>query len=359
MTGDNMHVVFRVDSSQIIGSGHLMRCLTLAGEMKAHGFEVCFVCRDLIGNISYIIESHGYKTFMLPRVEYDKSLTGYASWLTVSQERDAKETADIISSYGNVDLVVVDSYAIDNIWEQFIRPYTGKIFVIDDLANRTHDCDFLLDQTYGAEKSNRYNGLIPVVCQRFLGVAYALLRPVFYSMRKKTTVREKVKNVFVFFGGSDDTGETQKVLQALRQEDFSKYHFYVLIGSMNKEREIIERECKTLGNVDFHCQVDNIEEYIAQSDVALAAPGCNTWERCMLGLPSIMTVTADNQREIAKQIEQMGAALSIGWHENVFSADYVHILERLEHLPVQEMSRKAFAIMGDSKLDEVMKVIGA
>ncbi len=354
-----MRVVFRVDSSQRVGSGHLIRCLTLADLMKSYGMEVCFICRNLDGSMVSLPKSRGYKVILLPCAEYDASLSGYASWLTVSQERDAQETVEILCSLGIVDLVVVDSYALDQVWERVIRPFTKCIFVIDDLANRIHDCDYILDQTFGAEVEKRYDSCVSKRTKQFLGVSYVLMKPVFYSMRNKCCVRKTVKKVFVFYGGSDDTNETQKVLKAISHNGFIQFHFIILVGSINKNKDIIKMECAHLKNVEYYCQVDNVEEYIAQSDVALAAPGGNTWERCMLGLPSIMTVTADNQRKIAKQIEESGAGISIGWHSNITSSEYEYVLTHLNELPIQDMSKKSFAIISDNKLKDVIKTIGA
>ncbi len=179
-----MKIAIRVDSSVLIGSGHLMRCLTLAGQLREQGGEVHFICRNLEGNLSHLITDRGYYLHLLPRAEKDDSLTGYAAWLTVPQLRDAEETVAVMRELEPVGRLVIDSYALDATWESVLRPYAEEMFVIDDLANRNHDCDILLDQNFYRNKEHRYDGLVPANCKMFLGPEHALLRPEFYKARE-------------------------------------------------------------------------------------------------------------------------------------------------------------------------------
>ena len=167
-----MRVAIRVDSSTVIGSGHLMRCLTLAERMrKEKNAEVHFISRDLEGNLHGKIKKAGFPLHALPRHPFDKSLDGYDAWLTVPQEVDAAETKTIIQEIGTVDRLVVDSYALDIVWEREMRPFVDEIFVIDDLANRNHDCDILLEQGFRFHHETRYVGLVPSHCRLLLGPA--------------------------------------------------------------------------------------------------------------------------------------------------------------------------------------------
>ncbi len=155
-----MLVAIRVDSSTIIGSGHLMRCLTLAERLqRQEKAEIHFISRDLGGNLHNQIKKAGFCLHVLPRHSLDESLAGYAEWLTVPQNVDAEETKAILQEIGKVDCLVVDSYALSKEWEREMRPVVNDIFVIDDLANRTHDCDILLDQNYYLDREKRYIGL--------------------------------------------------------------------------------------------------------------------------------------------------------------------------------------------------------
>ena len=358
-----MVIVFRVDSSTIMGSGHLMRCLTLAKLMRNCGnVDIRFVCRDLEGNISSVVSENDFNLIMLPSMGYNTDLSGYDAWLTVSQEQDADETIDAIGSISSerqVDYVIVDSYAIDEKWEKKLRPFTKKIFVIDDLANRKHDCDYLLDQTYGIEKTGKYDELVPSHCVQFLGTSYSLLKPEYRKIRGKINlIKQDIKNILVFFGGSDDTGETVKFLEALKQNGCKQYHFIVIIGGGNSQQDVVKTFCDEMDNVEFHCQVDNMEYYISICDLAFASAGVNTWERCVLGLPSIITVTADNQREIATKMREQNAALILGNFEAVTSEDYAQALRRIDEIDIATISKNAAKLMENDGIGELLKVIG-
>ena len=291
-----MNVVFRVDSSSQIGSGHLMRCITLAQRFrKEKGADVLFVVRNLDGNLINIVEEKGFNVAVLPKVEKDANLQGYEEWLTVSQERDAIESVNILSKI-NVDLLVVDSYAIDIIWERIVRPYVKKIMVIDDLANRKHNCDILLDQNFYQNKETRYNGLVSEGCQLFLGPQYAILREEFYEARKHLKKRNgDVKNILVFFGGVDLTNETQKTLEAILKLNRKDIKVNVIVGQNNPHKNVIIDICDRFEFMHYYCQVNNIAEFMNEADLAIGAGGTTTWERCFLGLPSIVIAVAENQ----------------------------------------------------------------
>lgn len=354
-----MLVAIRVDSSSQMGSGHLMRCLTLADHLKNKGHEVHFISRELDGAICYVAEAKGYNVHKLSRPISSDTLSGYLLWLGVTQEQDAQETINIIKTVGKVNILIVDNYAIGKIWERNLRPYADKIFVIDDLANRKHDCDFLLDQTYGIENTGKYGGLVPLNCIQFLGTAYSLLKPEYRKLRQEINlIRKDVHNVLVFFGGSDDTGETVKLLIAIKNGNYAQYHFIVIVGGSNPQKDNVKSYCASLVNAEFHCQVDDMEHYISISDIAFASAGVNTWERCVLGLPSIITVTADNQREIAKKMHEKNAAVILGSYGKITSEDYDKALKGMDSLDIVSLSKNAAALMDNDGIDELVKVIG-
>ena len=347
-------IVFRVDSSTQIGSGHLMRCLTLARELK-NKVQIVFVSRDLEGNVNCLIKRYKYQLIELPRINCKDDLHCYEKWLTVKQEFDAKQTIEKIAGM-NVTYLVVDNYAIDEIWENKLRPYVKKIMVIDDLANRKHNCDILLDQTFNAEKQNKYNDLVPVNCQLYLGLSYVLLRREFYEQFKQLRKREeKIKNILVFFGGSDDTEETLKVLKALQCFYTENIKIVVITGNSNIKKDEVKKLCNSLENVEFYCQVNNMAEFIHQADLAFGAAGCNTWERCFLGVPTVVTVTAENQFEIAREVSEYGAIYNLGWHENIDYHDYLKVLQTMDRLPLKDMSEKSLSLVGKNNLDEVVQ----
>src|SRR5690606_12034475 len=110
----------------------------------------------------------------------------------------------------NPDWLVADHYALDAKCELALINVVGRIMVIDDLANRPHECVLLLDQNLGRLESD-YDDLLPENCQRLIGPHYALLRPEFAELRELSLKRRqppKLKRILVFLGGVDRTNVT-------------------------------------------------------------------------------------------------------------------------------------------------------
>lgn len=320
-----MNVLFRVDSSSQIGSGHLMRCLTLAGQLKKQGVEVAFICRDLEGNLIELVRKQGYGLYLLPRATKDEALKGYLAWLTVSQQRDAEETLAIIQKFSAVNRLVIDSYAIDETWEELLRPYVQEIFVIDDLANRRHDCDVLLDQNYYLDKEHRYDGLVPESCKLLLGPEHALLREEFYEAKKHLRKRDgSIHNILVFYGGSDLTDETTKAIHALIELNLSGVTADVIVGASNRKKDRIRELCSQHEFLHYHEQVSNMAEFMNNADLMFGAGGTTTWERCFLQLPAIVTAIAENQVKICEDCASAGLIHYLGRWDDVTVEDIIH-----------------------------------
>lgn len=304
-----MKVVIRVDASVLVGSGHVMRCLTLAKRLqKQHGADVVFVMRDLAGNFIGKLKAEGFKVLVLPRVAEYQGLSGYEKWLTVPVERDAEETLNVIKSHtAFVDKLVVDSYALDYRWENILRSVAKEIMVIDDLANRKHDCDILLDQNFYRNKSQRYDGLVPEHCRLLLGPEHALLREEFYEVKKHLRKRDgNVKHILVFYGGSDLTNETSKAIQALvlLHKEHNTISVDVVTGQSNPHKQKVEELCSQHDFIRYYCQVDNMAELMNKADLMLGAGGTTTWERLFLQLPALVTVIAENQLGVCSDCSQ-------------------------------------------------------
>ena len=297
-----MNIFIRVDSSLLMGTGHLMRCLTLAKQIKTQiNAQIIFICRELKGNINYIVKKNGFEILELPLLTSKYDLSGYEKWLTITQEEDAEETKKILKNY-NVDIIIVDSYALDLKWETIIRPYVGRIMVIDDLANRKHDCDILLDQNYYRNMGIRYAELVPQTCHRLLGPQYLLLRDEFYIAKSNLIERTgKVNNILVSLGGIDYDNITYKILLMIADLVTNEINITVVVGLQNPNKKKIKQFCETNYNFKYLCQVNNMAELIAEADLAIGAGGTTTWERCFLELPSIIIILAENQRELTEQ----------------------------------------------------------
>lgn len=319
-------IFFRVDSSTQIGSGHLMRCLTLAKQLKMkESTDITFICRDLEGNLSKLVNESRFNLALLSRAPNSGTLEGYAKWLTVTQEQDVAETISILQKYGHINCVIVDSYAIDEKWERLIRPYTDEIYVIDDLANRKHDCDVLLDQNFYLDKETRYNNLVPSNCKLLLGPEHALLREEFYEAKQHLRKRDgDLRRILVFYGGSDFTDETTKAVKALIALQLPDVEVDVIVGGSNVRREEIRKICSRYSFLHYHCQVNNIAEFMVNADLCLGAGGTTTWERLFLKLPAIVTAIAENQFKICEDCASAGMIHYLGKWYDVTVEDIIH-----------------------------------
>lgn len=306
-----MRVLVRTDASVDIGSGHVMRCLVLAERLRQHEILAEFVCRDLPGNAIPHIQARGFTVHRLPYAGGRHVLTSsppHEKWLGVHQEQDVRECTSLLERGGKVDWLVVDHYALDSNWELAMRQYARRIFVVDDLADRMHDCDLLLDQNLHENGASRYAGNVPVLCRRLLGPRYALLRPEFSELRRSMPERPgQVSRVLVFFGSIDPRNYTTLALDALAMWRMPGLHVDVVVGSGNPHRAAIERRCAEMDGCTLHVDTPRMGSLMLSADLAIGAGGSSTWERACLKLPSIVFAVADNQRELAASMSAHGA----------------------------------------------------
>ena len=320
-------IVFRADASSLIGSGHVMRCLTLAQRLrKEQNAKVIFIMRKLSGNLIEVVRKQSFAVLVLPPADQDYELEDYGLWLTVPMEVDAQQTIEILQHYLQehgcdvVDSLIVDSYALDEQWELMLRPYCREIMVIDDLANRRHDCDILLDQNFYLNKDVRYAGLVPEHCKMLLGPEHALLREEFYDVKKHLRKRDgTIKNILVFYGGSDLTNETEKAIKALVQLHDEGYNFTadIITGVSNSRREKIKHLCSKYHFFHYYCQVSNMAEFMNKADLMLGAGGSTTWERLYMELPALVTAVAENQIQGCEDCSQAGIIEYLGINDDV------------------------------------------
>lgn len=309
-----MHIVFRVDASIQIGSGHVMRCLTLANALKNEWVDCTFICREHNGNMLTFIQSKGHRAVALPTKETKPILAKqhpcqkYQSWLDTTVDEDAQQTIKAIQSQttDEPEWLIIDHYALDDVWEKLLRPYCKKIMVIDDLADRQHDCDLLLDQTFGRDELD-YQALVPEHCTILTGSYYALLRPEFAQWREYSLQRRKhsqLKQLLITLGGMDKDNVTEQVLTALANSDLPyDCKIIIIMGGNSPWLENIKTKSSQLPwATEVLTNVSNMAELMVHSDLCIGAAGSTTWERCCLGLPTITLVLAENQQKIAHEL---------------------------------------------------------
>ena len=337
-----MRIVFRTDANHVIGTGHFVRCLTLADELRLTGAHILFVARDLPLHLQQMLSERGVGYLALPKLDvvHNTDELLHATWLQTSQAHDAEQTLTALGA-GSWDWLVVDHYALDHRFETPLRAIAKHILAIDDLADRIHDCDVLLDQNFYHDQQKRYLGKVPAHCRLLLGPSFALLRPEFKATRQQLQARTgAVHNILIFFGGVDAVNLTGQVLDVLISLNLD-IQVNVVIGQQHPQKEKIKKQCDEHGYV-CHVQTEQMADLIAQADLAIGAGGSSNWERCCLGLPSIVVATAINQISITNELSKLG-----GCH-------YVGIIEKNTPEKIQEsllfLLRSPKALENNSKL---------
>lgn len=313
-----MKVVFRVDASLRIGSGHVMRCLTLATALREAGAECRFLCREHEGHLAATLRARGFDCRLLPAPPAAAAPAAdgdYAAWLGVEAARDADECVALLAADAPADWLVVDHYALGADWERRLRPHCRHLLAIDDLV-REHDCDLLLDQNLGRDTMD-YAGRVPAAAIVLTGLAHALLRPEFARARAGSLARRAgggLHSLLVTMGGVDLDNATGAVLQRLTTSPLPPAcRLTVVMGASAPWLAQVRALAAALPwPCDVRVDVSDMAALTAACDLAIGAAGSTAWERCCLGVPAALVVLADNQRPIAEALAAAGACWPLG-----------------------------------------------
>lgn len=318
-----MKVALRADASFQMGNGHVMRCLTLADSLKQSGVECHFLCREHPGHLIEFIRDKGYPVFILPYEQLgsvEPNGPAHAAWLGSTQKEDEQFCQSILQAL-KPDWLVVDHYALDSRWERAMRYHCGRLMIIDDLADRPHQCDVLLDQNLGRRLTD-YAELVPRECNIMIGPKYALLRPEFPALREYSLNRRaqsKLQNILITMGGVDQHNAAGRVLSALKQCRLPDgIRISVAMGPKAPWLKQIQAIAANMPwSTEILVNVSDMAQRMADCDLAIGAAGSTSWERCCMGVPTLMAVLAHNQVAIAEALTLSGAAILIGAPENV------------------------------------------
>lgn len=325
-------IIIRCDASLLIGSGHVMRCRTLARDLKRSGAEVCFLCRRQPGDLLNLLEQE-FEVLALPKqslVSCD-GLEGrdlYGAWLGCSQEQDATQCLEVIAEAGikSASWLVVDHYGLDAHWEsQLLAGLASgealpQLLVIDDLADRPHQADLLLDQNFFGELTEqRYQELVLPQCRLLLGPLYALLGPEYAQLHPLVPPRNELRRVLLFFGGVDPDNLTGRALEALMHPALVALRVDVVLGLQSPHRQRVEELVARRPYTTLHGPLPSLAGLIARADLAIGAVGATTWERACLGLPSISIPFASNQIPVSQVLARNDFIRLIEFHPDTFS----------------------------------------
>lgn len=319
-----MRIAFRADASPELGTGHVLRCLNLAKALNDKGAECIFVCRELPIYLREKILSNGIRVESLIRAEGAEQVPSLPlsrkaidSGIDIPWSADAEDTIRIISLMP-VDWLVVDHYALDHRWEARLRKWVRRIMVIDDLADRMHECDLLLDQNLVKDAHDRYTPLVPSSCAILIGPHYALLQSVYAQKRQNATLKsEPVRRILVSFGGSDQQNLNFKTVDAFLSLQRTDIKLDVVLGSNPEQEDLLRARVGSYENITIHGFLPDLSSLMIDSDLSVGAGGTTSWERCCLGLPSIVITLAENQVALARELHRRGAIRWLGMDNSV------------------------------------------
>lgn len=350
--------VFRVDASLQIGNGHVMRCLTLADRLRTQGVESLFVSREHPGNLLALVRARGHAVAALAvgganagAAPVEADLPAHAAWLDSRWQDDAAQTAAHLHDGAPVDWLVVDHYALDARWEAAMSAHCTQLMVIDDLVDRAHACDLLLDQTHGRMPGD-YAERVPPHCDVLAGSDNALLRPGFAALRDASLSRRqspRLRQLLVSMGGVDGDDATGRVLDALATSALPDDCRITVV--MGPAAPWLDRVREHAARLPWPCEVrvgvDDMPPLMAETDLSVGSAGTTAWERCCLGLPSLMVVLADNQQAVAAALGRAGAAEVLGGIDDIPA----RLAPAIDSLVTQPSRMAAMAVAAGALVD--------
>jgi len=335
-------VVFRCDAGQQIGSGHVMRCQTLAKQLRRRGATPLFVCRQQPGDL-LALTAQDFRCLVLP------PLADPQGWLGCDQQRDADETLAAIDQAApeSIQWLVVDHYGLDALWHRAVRDqlrawgHQPRLLVIDDLADRPLMADLLLDQNRldpGAAMQS-YAPLVSEPCRFLLGPAYALLSDEYPLLQRLLPERQgPLQRILLFFGGSDPANLSERCLDGLLHPTPLPLQLDLVLGLANPHRDRIKARLADCPQVRLHQPMSSLAGLMVQADLALGAGGVSSWERACLGLPTLVSSLAANQDAVIAQLAQAGAAIDLGPADQLTASAVRRAVESLLQRPEQWQS---------------------
>jgi len=277
----NKIVLFRADSSSIVGTGHIMRDLVLARKYSKKGYKVIFATQNLSGNINHKIKEQNFQ-------------------ITILKSNSKKELTKLITKL-NIDLLVIDHYEINYKKEKYIKNKTNiKILSFDDTYNK-HYCDILLNHNISANK-NKYKKKVPKNCELRCGSKYTLLRDEFKKYKNKKYKANKKFTFFIAMGGADTANLNIKILKVLKK--FKNVKINLVTTTTNQNLNKLKKYSKDKKYINLHINSNHIAKLIAKSNYGIITPSVISNELSFMGFPFISIKTASNQKDIYNYLKK-------------------------------------------------------
>lgn len=308
-----MNILFRVDASNIIGTGHVYRCLNFA-DLYSKNNNIYFITKKHLFNLNEKIKEK-YTCFELEIENIDNINLNIDTWLGESELNDVKKTISVIEKNKlEIDWIIIDHYGINEVWENEIKKYVKKICVIDDFINRKHNCNILINQQIREEEKIKYKDIINKECKICVGNDYLILNSKYYEMEIKKEIKN-LRRINIFMGGSDNDNITNEIIDICNEfiiKNELNIIVDVIIGKSNKNFKKIENKLNNLKNFNYYYDIKFIGNLLLEADLAIGSPGTTSYERVITCTPSLMICIAYNQKTVIKKFIESGTSKYIG-----------------------------------------------
>lgn len=332
-----LKIAFRVDVATHIGTGHWQRCLTLANYLTTQHCQVTFLYRDFGGKFNHLFLSDTITFVCIGKGYLDtNSLSSEKDWLGIEELQDSQDFIAAIAR-NEFDVCVIDHYAISQIWESAVRQYVDTIVVIDDIANRPHDCDVLIDQNFYENYQIRYDKLVNDSTIKLLGPNYTLLRPEFIELRNLPTL-PKSDQILVNFGGVGKFDFLSKVLDAIKS--VPKYQYIFITGNLSEDEFSLLVDKAEVDYITLMKSTKNMGGLMKESAFALGACGSTVWERFCLGLNAALVAMAENQVESLAYLAEQNLIDNLGSSDEISASFLIDYLENMSIDSIEMLTRK-------------------
>lgn len=336
-------VAIRVDASAEMGTGHLKRCLSLAQALAEAGAQTRLICRPLDTVAAQVLALQDVAVDWLPAASAayvpDPSAPPHATWARVDWLDDAQQTAETLAEWAP-DWMVVDHYAFDARWHQAVRQALDcRLLVIDDLADRPLAADALLDHNWDDDHRHKYAACVQGKPTWLTGPRHALLAPA-YRHAVRCVLRDKVRSIGIFMGGTDPGGASARVVKACRTAGFGG-PLEVVSTSASPHLAGLRQACASDQATTLTLDEPDLAAFFARHDLQIGAGGGATWERCCIGAPTITLVLATNQAVVVQALDRLGALRAARLGNTPVTAELPTLTDALDQLLTDAAARAA------------------
>jgi len=337
-------LIFRVDASPDIGTGHLMRCMALGQTWKDAGGNVIFITACQNNALLQRLRAEDFDIHLIP-----DSYPNTSDWI---------HTKNIISNYSNA-WIILDGYHFDENYQIRIKELGNKLFLIDDTAHLDrYYADIMLNQNLHADELNYH-------CEPYtkllLGTKYVLLRKQFMRWQGwRRKIPDIAHKVLITLGGSDPSNQTLKIIRALQKVDIRGLEVVVVVGASNPHfREIQSTTRNSRFVIRLIRNATDMPELMAWADIAVSAGGSTSWELAFMGLPALLIVLAENQRRSAKLLAERKVFLGLGEGQNVKVQDIAQALKNvLQNCEIRKkLSQKEHLLVDGMGVERIIKIL--